>query len=81
MVNNDINFEKVKKQIDDWFKEKEQDPHWVAMQKEARETDREIKRIRSNIECDYERYSNLIADALDYYLRECYKLEDLKKWK
>ena len=79
-MNNDINFDKVKKQIDDWFKAKEQDPHWVAMQKEVRETDREIKRIVSNIECDYERHSNLIADALDSYLRE-YTLEDLKKWK
>ena len=80
MVNNDINFDKVKKQIEDWFKEKEQDPHWVAMQKEVRETDREIKRIVRTVECDYERYSDLISDALESYLRE-YKLEDLKKWK
>lgn len=79
-MNNDINFDKVKKQIEDWFKEKEQDPHWVAMQKEVRETDREIKRIIRTVECDYERYSDLISDALESYLRE-YKLEDLKKWK
>lgn len=79
-MNNDINFEKVKKQIDDWFKEREQDPHWLAVQKEVRETDREIKRIVRNIESDYERHSDLIADALESYLRE-YKLEDLKKWK
>ena len=80
-MTNDINFEKVKKQIDDWFAEKEKDPHWQAVQAEVKAYDREIKRIVSNIECDYDRYSDTIAEALGYYFRECYRLEDLKKWK
>ena len=77
----DINFEKIKKQIDDWFTERDNDPHHQAVMAEVKAYDKEIKRITSIVECDYDRHCGLIADALDFYLREAYRLEDLKKWK
>ena len=77
----DINFEKIKKQIDDWFTERDNDPHHHAVMAEVAEYNKEIKRITSIVEGNYDRHCGLIADALDYYLRDAYRLEDLKKWK
>jgi hypothetical protein len=77
----DINFDKVNKQITEWLKDKDNDPHWKAITAEVKAYNKEIKRITSIIECDYDRYSDTIAEALDYYFREAYRLEDLKKWK
>ena len=77
----DINFEKVKKQIDDWFTERDNDPHHIAVMEEVKAYNKEIKRITDIVENNYDRHAELISEALDYYLREAYTLEVLKKWK
>lgn len=77
----DINFEKIKKQIDDWFTERDNDQHHQAVMAEVKAYNKEIKRITSIVECNYDRHAELISEALDFYLREAYRLEDLKKWK
>ena len=77
---NDL-FEKNKAMIDQWLAELEKDPHYQAVMAEVAEYNKEIKRIKQVIEQNYDRHAELIDEALDYYLRECYKLEDLKKWK
>lgn len=74
-------FEKNKAMIDEWLKELEKDPHHQAVMAEVAEYNKEIKRIAQVVEQNYDRHAELISEALDYYLRECVKLEDLKKWK
>lgn len=74
-------FEKNKAMIDAWLSELEKDPHHQAVVAEVKEYDREIKRITQIVENNYDRNSELVREALDFYLREAYKLEDLKKWK
>lgn len=77
----DINFEAVKKQIDDWFTERDNDPHHKAVMAEVKAYNAEIKRITGVVESNYDRHAELISEAIDFYLRETYRLEDLKKWK
>ena len=74
-------FEKNKAMIDAWLAEMEKDQHHQAVMAEMKAYDTEIKRITSIVEGDYDRHCGLIANALDFYLREAYRLEDLKKWK
>lgn len=74
-------FEKNKALIDQWLAEMEKDPHHQAVMEEVKAYNKEIKRITSIVECNYDRHAELISEALDFYLREAYKLEDLKKWK
>ena len=77
----DINFEAVKKQIDDWFTERDNDPHHKAVMVEVKAYNAEIKRITGIVEGNYDRHAELISEALDYYLREAYTLDYLKKMK
>lgn len=74
-------FKKNKAMIDAWLAEMEKDQHHQAVLAEMKAYDTEIKRITSIVEGDYDRHCGLIATALDFYLREAYRLEDLKKWK
>lgn len=74
-------FEKNKAMIDAWLSELEKDPHHQAVMAEVKAYDTEIKRITQIIENNYDRNAELVREALDFYLREAYKLEDLKKWK
>lgn len=74
-------FEKNKAMIDAWLAEMDKDPHHQAVMAEVKEYDTEIKRITQIVVNDYDRHIGLIKDALDYYLRDAYRLEDLKKWK
>ena len=76
---NDL-FEKNKAMIDAWLEELKNDPHHQAVMAEVAEYNKEIKRITQVVEQNYDRHAELIEESLDYYLRECYKLEDLKKW-
>lgn len=77
---NDL-FEKNKAMIDAWLAELDKDPHHQAVMEEVKAYDTEIKRITQIVEHNYDRHAELVSEALDYYLREVYKLEDLKKWK
>jgi hypothetical protein len=77
---NDL-FEKNKAMIDAWLEELKNDPHHQAVMAEVAEYNKEIKRITQVVEQNYDRHAELISEALDFYLREAYKLEDLKKWK
>lgn len=74
-------FIKNKALIDSWVAEMDKDPHHQAVMAEVKAYDTEIKRISQIVVNDYDRHIGLIKDALDYYLREAYRLEDLKKWK
>ena len=74
-------FEKNKAMIDAWLSELEKDRHHQAVVAEVKAYDTEIKRITQIIENNYDRNAELVREALDFYLREAYKLEDLKKWK
>ena len=74
-------FEKNKAMIDAWLAEMDKDPHHQAVMAEVKAYDTEIKRITQIVVNDYDRHIGLIKDALDYYLRDAYRLEDLKKWK
>jgi hypothetical protein len=77
---NDL-FEKNKAMIDAWLEELKNDPHHQAVMAEVAEYNKEIKRITQVVEQNYDRHAELISEALDFYFREAYKLEDLKKWK
>ena len=74
-------FEKNKAMIDAWLAELEKDQHHQAVVAEVKAYDTEIKRITGIVEGNYDRHSELISEALEFYLREAYRLEDLKKWK
>ena len=77
---NDL-FEKNKAMIDAWLADLENDPHHQAVMAEVAEYNKEIKRITQVVEQNYDRHAELISEALDFYLREAYTLEVLKKWK
>ncbi len=74
-------FDKNKAMIEAWLAEMEKDPHHQAVMAEVKAYNKEIKRITSIVECNYDRHAELISEALDFYLREAYRLEDLQKWK
>lgn len=74
-------FEKNKALIDAWLADLEKDPHHQAVVAEVKAYDTEIKRITDIVESNYDRHAELISEALDFYLREAYTLEVLKKWK
>ncbi len=69
----------TKEMIEKWLEHKNNDEQWKATVAEVKAYNKEIERIYSKIESDYEEHKDMIKDALDHYLRDTFDLDTLKR--